>query len=317
MNIRIFTLLAVIMPLNALDESSHTSTPTPTSASTSPTGSFSHNNTIYPGLETRQTLRQAFAQNSHLVTQFTIGAAANMFSRNTLKEKLIANGIGATCGFAAHLLLNSDYGRSWLQQKTDESSDTQEQAIRCPFKKLVCSDYKKALIGYGAGASVGTLARFGYDKTMQWLASRAEQQQRASVQKILENPFAPMYCGEQTALDFLKSMDTPRKSIGGHPAISKQAWDNYIEKDLKRIKQPYSLFDDVFWIEKNKEVLLKDPASFAAWKTWLVDNLKKSVQDISKEVSNGTITPEVLAKLHHNKKLVDETFMKIIKAVLI
>lgn len=129
--------------------------------------------------------RTTLLKNPHLLTQTTIALLASAFSQNSIKSKLIAHSIGLTCAVGAHLFLNSDYSQSianWYAKK-DTKTETVNQEIlldfseptteteitRSKFSKLCRPNFEESFIGYGFGASVGTILRAGYDATMPYV----------------------------------------------------------------------------------------------------------------------------------------------------
>ena len=173
MNIRIATLLALLVPSHGVINA--TQTPTAPSPTTSPRGSFSTTHDMH----TQQPYAQPRYKNAHVLTQFAIGALANGFSQNSIKSKLVANGVGITCGLAAHVFLNSSYSESLLRYLGKEpaapSGDTYTPKCYCEkvfeYKKFFEQNLSNSCLGYGAGATTGALMRYGYDKAAQWLES--------------------------------------------------------------------------------------------------------------------------------------------------
>ena len=102
----------------------------------------------------------------HFYTQMAIGFLANGLSQNVTKNKLIANSIGVTCALGAHLLLNSDYTMNFFARHHMDHPATE---WRTPFEKRTYQ-LLDSIKGYAAGASLGALAREGYDAIMHYVS---------------------------------------------------------------------------------------------------------------------------------------------------
>lgn len=257
--------------------------------------------------------------NARTVTQFTIGLLANGLSKNSYKHKLIANGIGLTCGLAAHVFLNKTVDQA---EYRGIISPAEEQ--RASFKSSFTNNLKSSVASYGVGAGTGALSRALFDTAKQWICGN---ENLATVQSILGKDYHKpavqsgtthsvsdyevyrMYRGKKNTMKALLRLECTEHSSCGYSRVTHTAWKNYIEKDLATIM----VDDGMFVLYDSKVSMFK--RSFDAWKNFVVESLQKAMLLIHKSELTGVISQETVAKLQHNKTVVDAAIKKIMDAI--
>lgn len=304
MNTRVIVLLTILIPLQAVENSTlQPTTPPPT--------------TTFNGHYMRFARFIRIIRHNAAVTPFTLGLVVNGFSQNNVRAKLFANGAGLACSLAAHMFFNSSYcaniSNDLSNQKSSEDTPQGNDQKWCPFMNLVAANLKTSCLAYGAGASTGALMRFGCETIVQWLATKTAERNRLAVDELLGKnysvPLTAMYCGDKESFRALHNIDS--RYIDSGPFIAKTAWEGSIK--------PYLQAQNITFEAKNvrdypTRIALARSA-FEAWIKSIIVHLEKVTQLVSKdELANASDV--AVKKIYHNKKYVDEAFRQILEAIL-
>lgn len=256
--------------------------------------------------------------NRRTVTQFTIGLVANGLSKNNYKHKLIANGIGLTCGLAAHVFLNSDYAQS-----SGHTADDTTSAESSVFTKLFANNLKSSALGYGVGATTGALSRALFDKTKQWMNRKPLAQPNpdtlslTDIKLILgdnDMPISHLYLGEEKSIKEFFIDNLRGLKYGSHTIISKNAWESFVKDELARARI-YNI--TTLSASENSTTVLIPQTAFNKWKELVASALQERLEYVAElDVKGAVITQETIEKIQHNKIIVDEAIKKVVAVIL-